>query len=144
MATVTPSGRVRKRSHRSVSRRLAILRRFRAQSRSAWRRLWFWTIILITALGAEIYMSAQKLTDHPDYRIVDFVAIGLVVLAALMLVVVIRGKLRCPGCRAPIANPYGGRPLASIVCGNCGARLGADAATVSPQELAQHRQAQHR
>lgn len=93
---------------------------------------------MVTALGAEIYLSAQKLADHPDYRIVDYVAIGVVVVAALMLIVVTRSKLRCPGCRAPIANPYGGRSLASIVCSNCGARLGADAATVTPQELGRH------
>ncbi len=139
MATTNHSRRARKRSHRSVSRRLAILRRFRAQSRSSWRRLWFWTIVLVTALGAEIYLSAQKLADHPDYRIVDYIAIGVVLIAALMLIVVTRSKLRCPGCRAPIANPYGGRTLASIVCSNCGARLGADAATVTPQELSRQR-----
>lgn len=139
MATSIPSKRVRKRSHRSVSRRIALLRRFRAQSRSSWRRLWFWAIILIAALGAEIYLTAQKLDEHPDYRFADIAAIAIVVFAALMLIAVIRSKLRCPGCRAPIANPYGGHALASIVCSNCGARLGADAATVTPQELAQRR-----
>lgn len=101
--------------------------------------MWFWTIILVAALGAEIYLTAQKLDEHPDYRMVDYAAIGIVVFAALMLMVVIRSKLRCPGCRAPIANPYGGRALASLVCSNCGARLGADAATVTPQELSQRR-----